>query len=235
MSWIRILTASLLASVMMSTPSSAADSAYIRKVEHWRHEWDQFMRSKKSPLIIIGKADVREGESPLGSDPASSILFPQDAATHLGTLVRHLDDFSFNVAPDVEVRIDGKKPHFDPGRPRSIGLRVAPRPKPSDEVSFGRFGFVIRPESSTYHLYVLDQENPKTFKGIDWFPINPTYRVTAHFIAEDKKRTATLAAPDGRTMTFPVAGDVVFEIDGQTQRLQALALKEGKTFFVTFW
>lgn len=88
--------------------ASAADDAYHRQIEQDRRETDEFLRSEKSPLLLIGRFSVNEGSSTLGSDPASTIVLPTRAPQHLGTIFRHGNQFTFEVMMGTSVSLNGK-------------------------------------------------------------------------------------------------------------------------------
>jgi uncharacterized protein len=224
----------MIVAFFVSVTAAAKEDSYVQKVEHWHHKWDEFMRSKNSPLVVVGRFAVIEGESSIGSDPASAIALPPGAPEHLGTLVRHEGNFSFKGIPGLRVSVNGKRIAHNDLASDPITLRVAAKPQPSDKVGFGRWSFSIRPEHGSYYLYFMDQKHPKEFKGIDWFPIDTTYRVTAQLIPEDTKRTVTMVTPDGIELRFPAVGELVFEVGGQKLHLQAVATGN-KAFGVFFW
>jgi hypothetical protein len=57
----------------------AADDAYRAQIEKDRQDTDEFLRSPRSPLLLVGRFSVNEGASTLGSDPASTIILPANA------------------------------------------------------------------------------------------------------------------------------------------------------------
>lgn len=164
--------------------ASAADDAYHRHIEQDRRETDEFLRSEKSPLLLIGRFSVNEGSSTLGSDPASTIVLPTRAPQHLGTIFRHGNQFTFEVMMGTSVSLNGK-PASGPFR-----LQVADISKQTDRVSFGDFKFRIRQVGDSFDLLLSDTQSPflKKFKGTTWFPIDPVKRVAAQFIPAEQKK-----------------------------------------------
>jgi hypothetical protein len=79
----------------------AADDEYRAQVERFRRSNDEFLRSPQSPLLLVGRYKVNEGLSTLGSDPQSTIVLPTNAPRHVGTVVRHGNQFVFQPAADI--------------------------------------------------------------------------------------------------------------------------------------
>jgi hypothetical protein len=153
----------------------AADEAYVAEIQKWRQENDEFLRSEKSPLRLVGRFQVAEGVSTIGSDRAFAIVLPDRAPQQLGTLTRHGGVFSFEAAKGTSVAINGR-PFVG-----STNLKVAKAPEPSDRISSGDFFFSIRPVGEDFYLLLQDSQSSllREFKGSTWFPIDAVYRVAA--------------------------------------------------------
>jgi hypothetical protein len=93
---------------VVTSVSYAADEAYVAEIQKWRQENDDFLRSERSPLRLVGRFQVEEGDSRLGSDPASTIVFPDRAPGQTGTLARRGGAFSFEAAKGTPVTVNGQ-------------------------------------------------------------------------------------------------------------------------------
>jgi hypothetical protein len=69
-----------LALLVLAGAGCAADDAYVAEIQKWRQENDEFLRSEKSPLRLVGRFQVAEGASTVGSDPSSTIVFTGSSA-----------------------------------------------------------------------------------------------------------------------------------------------------------
>jgi len=208
----------------------AADAAYIRQIEQDRRETDEFLRSERSPLRLVGRFRVKEGRSTLGSDPASAIGLPSRAPLHAGTIDRQGNQFYFEAAPGIAVGLNGKSALG------TLKLQVAASPKPSDRVSFGDFTFAIRPIGGEFDLLLNDAQSPflKEFTGTTWFPVDAAYRVEAQFQPYENSKTVMVPLTGGTAAPYTVSGEVVFQLAGRKLRLQALAAADGKSLFIMF-
>jgi len=208
----------------------AADDAYRAQIEKDRRDTDEFLRSPRSPLLLVGRFSVNEGVSTLGSDPASTIILPAKAPPHVGTLIRHGDQFTFQPVAGTSVSRN------DQPISGSVTLQVTEPPKPTDRIAFGDFKFGIRPLNNEFSLLLSDAQSPflKGFTGTTWFPIDLAYRVTAQFTPAPQQKTVLVPYTDGGEKTYMVRGDLVFQLAGQSFRLQALASPGGKGLFIMF-
>lgn len=185
----------------------AADAAYIRQIEQDRRETDEFLRSERSPLRLVGRFRIAEGRSTVGSDPASSIVLPSRAPLHAGTIDRQGNQFSFEAASGIAITLNGKSASGP------LKLQVAGAPKPSDRVSFGDFTFAIRPIGDEFDLLLNDAQSPflKEFRGATWFPVDSVYRVEAQFHPYENAKTMMMPLTGGAETPYTVSGEVVFQ------------------------
>jgi|SRR5215472_4575893 len=216
--------------LLLAATAAFADDAYRAKLEKDRRDTDAMLRSEHSPLLLVGRFRVNEGASTIGSDPSSTIVLPAKAPQHLGTLIRQAGQFTFEPAPGTSVFLNGKPISG------SVPLQAIASPKPTDRVSFGDFRFGIRPLDQEFSLLLSDAQSPfrKAFTGTNWFPINPAYRVTAHFVPAPQKKTILVPFTDGGTQAFAVSGDLIFQLAGQRLQLKALGSRDGDGLFIMF-
>jgi hypothetical protein len=131
----------------------AADDAYRAQIEKDRRDTDEFLRSPRSPLLLVGRFSVNEGASTVGSDPASTIILPAKAPQHVGTLIRRGDQFTFQPVAGTSVSLNDKPISG------TVTLQVTEPPMPTDRISFGDFKFGIRPLSN--EILFAPQRCPK--------------------------------------------------------------------------
>jgi hypothetical protein len=150
---------------VVTSVSYAADEAYVAEIQKWRQENDDFLRSERSPLRLVGRFQVEEGDSRLGSDPASTIVFPDRAPGQTGTLARRGGAFSFEAAKGTPVTVNGQP------LTGATSVKVAKPPAPSDRISTGDFSFAIRPLGDDYYLLLQDSQalSSVSSKGPDVF------------------------------------------------------------------
>jgi uncharacterized protein (DUF1684 family) len=214
--------------VLVASVGCAADEAYLAEIQKWRQENDAFLRSDRSPLRLVGRFQVGEGTTTLGSDPASAIVFPDRAPRQLGTLTRHGGAFSFEAAQGTPATVN-EQPLTG-----AASLKVAKPPAPSDRIGTGDFSFAIRPLGDDFYLLLQDSQSSflREFKGSTWFPIDAAYRVDAQFSAYRQQEKVLVPYTGGSAEVFTASGDIVFQLGEQTFRLKAFVT--GDQLFVMF-
>lgn len=197
----------------------AADDAYVREIQKSRQEDDELMRSPKSPLLLVGRFKIEEGESTLGSSAKSNIVLPEGAPGQVGAILRRGSEISLLTATATTLAVNDKPVT---GR---VNLKAAAAPAPADRVSFGDFTFAIRPVGEDFYLFLIDKHSKylKDFKGKSWFPIDLAYRVTAQLVPYDQPKTRAVADTTGSMRTYRAPGVLVFQFGGQTLRLEPLS------------
>ncbi len=85
-----------------------------------------------------------------------------------------------------------------------------------------RFHVIVRGERVGIRVKDLESAAVTNFKGLIFYPLDLNYRVTATWEPSDGKKTIDVPNVLGDVTPMPVAGTVVFKINGQEQRLTAL-------------
>jgi hypothetical protein len=75
----------------------------------------------------------------------------------------------------------------------------------------------MRPGEDGLRIMVFNQQNKaaKAFKGVDYFPYDPAFRVTARFVADPKMTPHIFRTSRGLDKQFYHAGDAVFALQGK--------------------
>jgi uncharacterized protein (DUF1684 family) len=225
---LRVTKPGLALLVLATRVAAAADEAYLAEIQKSRQESDTFMRSEKSPLRLVGRFKMEEGVSTLGSDPASTIVFPERAPKQIGTLTRRGRAFSFSPEMGIPAAINGQPVS------KATSLEVAKNPKPSDRISTGDFIFAVRPAGEDFYVLLQDSQSAflREFKGKTWFTVDPAYRVEAQFSPYEKEQEVLVPYTAGSAESFKASGDVIFQLMGQTLQLRVFV--QGENLFVMF-
>jgi uncharacterized protein len=90
------------------------------------------------------------------------------------------------------------------------------------EMASLRFHVIVRGERVGIRVKDLESAAVANFKGLIFYPLDLNYRVTATWEPSDGKKMIDIPDVLGDVTPVPVAGMVVFKINGQEQRLAAL-------------
>jgi len=232
--WIRPAVLLLLAAMALAAaPAPGKDgAAYLDAVRTWRADRVERLRSATGWLAVAGFHWLEPGENPVGSDPKLPVALPEGAApARVGTL-RLLQDE------------DGDRVIFDPapGSVSTIDSMAVRGPTTiwtpgtdTRKVETGRVAFWVIPRGGRYAIRVRDPESPirKNFLGIDFYDIDPAYRVEGVLHPGDGARMIEVPSIMGYTDSSYCPGKVSFTLQGQA--LELLPMTDGPRDSVLFF
>jgi len=199
--------------VSLAGTTLAAEATYSAKIDKWRQEFDADIL-KDGYLTLTNRVQVGEGHSTVGSDPASTLVLPDRAPRHVGSILRRGSRVQFDPAPGVRCTVDGKP----------VTGRVELSTKPgTGRVRVGAIRVGVRAIGADYYAMVTDDENPAIakFRGTSWFPIDASWRISARFIpyAQPESVEVPMTRITSKT-TMRSTGEVAFELAGHPVRLK---------------
>lgn len=209
-----LVLASLVAGSVTATgvAGSGDDASYTQTIEAWRGQRVERLRRPDGWLSLIGLHWLKDGTNRVGSAKDNDLVLAQGPA-HLGVV----------TLADGKVRIA-----LDPASGASIAGSAAKEGELADDshdnpgkVVFGTANFVVIDRSGRKALRVKDSEAPTRthFLGIDYFDIDPSWRVEAKWITFDPPRELEVPTVIGTVEKYPVPGKAVFQRDGKTFEL----------------
>jgi uncharacterized protein (DUF1684 family) len=189
-----------------------AASAFETEVASWRQARVAALQADDGWLSLAGLFWLHAGANPFGTNKSNEIVLPDGPAKagafHLsgGKVTVTLDGHSRAVAPDSDdvVRV---------GRLRLLAIKRG-----------DKYGIRVKDPQSEYR---------RNFRGLDYFPATPEYRVTARFVAEPK--TIEILNILGQQEHYPSPGYAVFRLQGREFRLRPyLEEPDAKELFYVF-
>jgi uncharacterized protein (DUF1684 family) len=197
-----------------NTPSpSAPDAAYIQSFDKWKAELVDDL--KQNWLSLAGLFWLKPGDNSFGTDAGNAIVFPKGPA-HAGAFELAGTDVVVKFSSDAHATIDGKPVTTTKLQPDVSG-------KPTIiELGSLRIKAIVRGQRIGIRLKDTDSDQAKNYRGPIFFPIDLSYRVTATWVPSDGKKTVDVPNVLGDTTPTPVAGTVVFKINGQQVQLTDL-------------
>jgi uncharacterized protein (DUF1684 family) len=194
--------------------ADAGDAAYRKQIEDWRRHRVERLTGPTGWLSLVGLDWLKEGKNTLGSAPDNSIVLAQWPA-HLGTIT--LENGKATIAVDAsatDVTIDGAKQ-------QAAALLDDTTPKPTVVANATVMFYVVK-RGDRWALRVKDSEakTRKEFVGIDYFDIDPSWRIEAKWEAYDPPREVEEPNILGDIDKVVVPGAAVFERNGKTYRVE---------------
>ncbi|HXM59471.1 MAG TPA: DUF1684 domain-containing protein [Terriglobales bacterium] len=201
---------------------SAPDAVYIQSFDKWKAELVDDL--KTNWLSLAGLFWLKPGENTFGSDASNAIVFPK-GPPHAGVFELQGTDVTVKFPPEANATIDGK-----PVTTAKLQPDTSSNPTVVELGSL-RIKVIVRGQRIGIRLKDLASEAAKNYRGPIFFPIDLSYRVTASWIPSDGKKTVDVPNVLGDTTATPVAGTVVFKINGQEVQLTALGGNPSKGLF----
>lgn len=212
-----------------SAPAPSDPNAHRMEIEQWQAKRAERLRAEDGWLTLVALDWLKEGANRFGSAPGSELPLPEPAPAKMGTLT--LQGGKVTLNPSTPMTIDGKPVE---------GL--VPLLDDNDQngptvVQAGTMRFQIIRRGDRIGLRVKDA-NAATrvgFKGLEYFPIDAKYRVEARFDPYQPMKQIPIVDVTGAESKADVPGALVFTIDGQEHRLDAILEEpEADQLFIIF-
>lgn len=216
--------------VHAETAHAAASADYQQEVMQWRAKRTANLTAPTGWLSLIGLEWLHEGANRVGSAPDNDVVLKAGPA-HLGVVQVGKDGAAHIVLDEQSgATIDGKNVreaalvddmHAGEGTPTTV--------------AFGTASFYVIERDGRKALRVKDSEaeTRRHFLGIDYFAIDPSWRVVADWVPFDPPHKLEIGSVIGTIDKVDVPGKAVFHKDGLTFEL--LPYQEepgGELFFV---
>lgn len=216
--------------VQAETAHATASADYQQEILQWRAKRTASLTAPTGWLSLIGLEWLHDGDNRVGSAADNDIVLKAGPA-HLGVI--HLGkDGGMRIVLDEGsgATIDGRSAHDAALVDDMHAGEAAPT-----TVAFGPASFYVIERDGRKALRVKDSEaqTRKAFVGIDYFPIDPSWRVVADWVPFDPPHKLEIGSVIGTIDQVDVPGKAVFERDGHTFEL--LPYQEepgGELFFV---
>jgi uncharacterized protein len=197
--------------------------AYVDSIRAWQTDRQERLKSPTGWLTVAGLFWLEAGENSFGTDPGNKIVLPEGSApAHAGSFVLapgetggvvtlHADPASGAKIKDVPV-LEKVLAADDTGEP--------------DVVSLGRLTLFVIHRGERVGIRMKDPESPirKAFQGLEYFPIDPAWRVSAEFVPAKPPFKVPVPNILGYSDSMSVPGRLVFKVKGK--KCELLPLQE---------
>jgi uncharacterized protein len=203
--------------------------AYKAEIEAWRGDRETRLKADNGWLTLAGLFWLKPGPNTLGSGAGSDVALPAGAAPERAGVIEV-------QGRQVTLRLEAGAAGSVKGRPvTTTALRTDKDGEP-DVLSLGRLSLYVIERSGRLGVRVKDPESPvrRGFKGLQWFPVDEGWRVSARFVPHQPPRTVELADVTGAVQKMTAPGYVVFRHGGRELKLEPVLEGEGakELFFI---
>jgi uncharacterized protein len=218
--------ACILVLLLVVLSIGSPDSSYEQQLQKWRADRLAELTADDGWLTVVGLYWMHQGQNHAGSGRGMDLTLAPPAPPELGTFTLAGERVTFTPAAGVLITIAGKPV-----------AGVVPIEPDKMLLEHGSLQMLAIRRGQRVGLRVRDRDSARrrAFKGLEYFPVQPSRRVRARFAAFDPPRPVPIVNVLGDRNEMVSPGRLVFELDGATHRLDALyETAERKDLFIIF-
>jgi hypothetical protein len=191
-------------------------------VEQWRAQHQAELMKDFGWLTVVGLDWLKEGDNRVGADPANEVpLPPGSAPRRVAVISLHAGKAELHPEPGVPLTVNGKPAN-------EMILR-----EDDDVLAINHLKFYLIRRGDRVGIRLKDNDSAarKHFQGLQWYPVDPTWRIQAKFTAWTTPHSLVFHNTIGQEESEPSPGTVTFQKDGREFHLEP-TVDEGELFFV---
>lgn len=216
-----------LVGLMAINTLASGQDGYRASMEKWRAEREAELQADDGWLTLVGLFWLKDGANRFGTDATNEIVLSERSAPpRAGVLEFHEGRTTLRMENSASVTVNGKPV-------TTSELQTDEKQKP-DVVRLGSLVIIIIKRGARYGVRIrdLNSKGRREFKGMRWFPVQATYRITATFVAYEQPKEIEIANVLGDVSKMPSPGYAVFTLGGKEYRLEPMLEGKDKLFFV---
>jgi len=201
---------------------------YIQKIKKWHLKREANLKKENGWLNLIGLFWLKEGVNTVGSDPSNDLIFPANrSAKFLGKFIKKDSIIYFVANKGVKVTFEGKPVS-------KIEMNNDMQNNTTVLAHRSLRWFIIKRGGNRYGVRLRDLKAKllSEFKGIEYFPINEKWKITAKFLPFTKVKKIEIPTIIGTNEVDFSPGKLIFKIEGKEYSL--LPINDGKKLFIIF-
>ena len=221
----------LLGLAGMST--RAQDDAWQKEISEFREKRAAGLQKPDGWLALVGLEWLQPGETSVGSAADNKVKLSADHPAHLG--IFRLENNMVTLLPPKEGFPAGLTVGGSAAKQQTLRTD-ADDDKNSPHLIVGTLDLYAIRRADRFALRIKDAHSPslQQFHGLNWYPPDSAYRVTAKWIPYTPQKTVSLLTLVGTSYPAPVPGATEFTLQGKTYRLEPVLEEPGATelFFI---
>ena len=209
---------------LISFTAFSQDSTYEKEIEAFRKTRLDSLKHENGWLNLAGLFWLKDGVNTIGSDSKNDFVFPgEHSDSFLGKIILEKGIVTFKSKEANQV--------FSSGHPVEEIIAFDDKKSVVFAHKSLRWFIIKRGDQYALRLRDLDGEYVRSFKGINYFPIDASWRIKAKFIPVRGKKLHVTDIK-GRTYLEDSPGDLYFTIKGRKYMLEAGGTRD--EFFIVF-
>jgi uncharacterized protein (DUF1684 family) len=206
-------------------PAATFDaSAHQTEIQKWQRDRLASLTKNDGWLTLVGLFWLNEGENKFGSNLRNPIVLPKDKAPGVaGSLWLEKGHVRLAARPGVEITADDKPA-------TALDLKDDNDDSGPTILKLGSLLISVVKRGERIGVRVKDSESRtrREFKGLEYYPIDPKWRVEARFEPYQPPKTIPITNVLSMTDDETSPGALAFEVDGKTYRIDPI-LEKGET------
>jgi uncharacterized protein (DUF1684 family) len=216
----RMTTAIVLAMLAAACGKPAAVETadpYLSEIAKFREAREAVLKTDTGWLTIAGLFFLTKPETTFGSDQANDIVLPAGAPARAGTFSMRDGKVSVTAANGVSFALNGNTV--------TNAVLKSDGEGPPDRIGLQDLTLWVHQSGDRLAIRLRDKNNHlrREFTGLNWYPVNAAYRVTADYVPYDPPRTMQIPNILGDIDTMVIPGTAAFEMDGKRMQMIAVA------------
>ena len=217
-------------------PPPVALDEFMQEHQEWRaNRRERLVRPFSGVVMWMGLWELAQGVTAFGSDPALSIVLPEEDSPRLaGTIHRSGQQIRLEPSAGSPLTIrEGE-------RLTGTTMLQSDRSGNTTNLALGSLGMRIHGEPGTDRLWLRvwdeDSEKRETFELPESYPVDTAWRFTAKFEPYPEPRALRVPDVTSGTIEYQAPGELVFRAEGGEHRLIAVRQSErSSSYFVMLW
>ncbi len=190
---------------------------YFEEIKQWDQKRLERLKADDGWFNLVGRTWLKPGENKFGSAKDNEVLIESDKVpAYMGVFIFQDSTVTMKVNDGVEVLFNGN--------PVKEMVMIGDGNKDMTVFQFGsiKWNLIVRNELYGIRFRDLESEFVKSFSGIERFPVNEDWRISAEFEAYDPPKKISVPNVLGQIDEEPSPGAIVFTRDEQTYRIEAI-------------
>jgi uncharacterized protein (DUF1684 family) len=218
----------LLAIVLGILNGARAQTNYVTTIEKWRGDQETNLKKETGWLTVTGLFWLKEGINTVGvGDDFDVRLTDNFKKKKFGEIDFRNGAAVLKVEGDDDAQSDGKR------ITTNIQLVSDEKGKPT-EIRTGSQSFYLIKREERFGIRLKDSQSKArlAFKGLHWFPIDESYKVTARFEAFPEPKEVMVPNVLGGKFKMKSPGNLRFTLKGKECSLQPVEEEDGTLFII---
>jgi uncharacterized protein (DUF1684 family) len=203
-------------------------ATHKKEIEDWRSQRLATLTKQDGWLTLIGLFWLNEGENKFGSAAANPIRLPKDRAPLVaGSLWLENGRVRMTAFPAFEITANGTPV-------TELALKDDTEDGGPTVLKFGTLllNVIKRGDRVGVRVKDSDSQTRREFKGLDYYPVDPKWRIEARFEAYQPPKIIPITNVLSMTDDETSPGALAFEVAGTTYRVDPIIEKGETDLFV---